>query len=201
MNAQADDATLRSIFLDARTANGFLDRPVPREAVMRAVELALLGPTSANSLPMRMIVVQSPEAKEKLRPALSPSNVDKTIAAPMTAIVAADQHFYENFTRTFPHRGDAMKANFSGADNVAKASAFAWDNALLQMGYFILSLRAVGLDAGPMGGFEREKVNASFFPDGKLKAIFLINIGYADPAKLMGPRLPRLTPDEVVRFE
>jgi 3-hydroxypropanoate dehydrogenase len=196
-----DENALRPILLEARTANGFVDRPVPVDLLKRAVELAELGPTSANALPMRIVFVRSPEAKEKLRPTLSPTNVDKTMAAPVTAIMAADQTFYDNFPRTFPHRGDAMRANFAGEENAAKASAFAWDNALLQMGYFIIAVRAVGLDTGPMGGFDREKVNSAFFADGRFKAQFLINIGYADETKLMGPRLPRLAFEEITRFE
>lgn len=196
-----DENALRPIFLEARTANGFLDRPIPEDLLKRAVEVAELGPTSANALPMRIVFVRSPEAKEKLRPALSPNNADKTMAAPVTAIMATDQKFYENFPRTFPHRGEAMRSNFAGEENAAKASAFAWDNALLQMGYFIIAIRAVGLDAGPMGGFDREKVNAAFFPDGRLKAQFLINLGYGDDTKLMGPRLPRLPFEEITRFE
>ena len=176
-----DERALRSIFLEARTANGFLDRPVPRELLAQAVELALIGPTSANALPMRVVFVESPEAKERLKPAMSPGNLDKTMAAPATAIVATDLKFYEQFPRTFPARGEAMKETFAGMEP-DKQRGFAWDNALLQMGYFIIALRALGLDTGPMAGFDRAKVDAAFFPEGQWVSQYLINIGYGDDA-------------------
>jgi len=194
-----DERALRSIFLEARSANGFLERPVPRELLARAVELALLGPTSANALPMRIVFVESAEAKERLRPALSPGNVDKTMGAPATAIVATDLHFFEHFPRTFPERGEAMKARFAALEAPAQR-AFAWDNALLQMGYFIVAARALGLDAGPMAGFDRALVDAAFFPDGRSVSQYLINLGYADDTKIF-PRLPRFNVDEIARFE
>jgi 3-hydroxypropanoate dehydrogenase len=194
-----DERALRSIFLEARSANGFLDRPVPREVLSRAIELALIGPTSANALPMRLVFVESPEAKERLRPALSPGNVDKTMAAPMTAIVATDLQFYEHFPRTIPHRGEAFRASLA-ARPVAAQREFARDNAVLQMGYFIIALRALGLDAGPMGGFDRAAVDAAFFPDGRWISLYLINLGYGDDSKVFA-RLPRFNVEEIARFE
>lgn len=193
-----DENALRTIFFEARTANGFLDAPVSRALLERAVEIAELGPTSANTLPGRYVFVQSAAAKEKLKAALTPGNVEKTMKAPATAIVAADLRFYENIPRTFPSRPE-MAADFSPPEKAAFTRNFARDNALLQMGYFIIALRALGLDAGPMGGFERAIVDAAFFPDGRLVALYLINIGYADDAKTFG-RLPRLHPSEIATF-
>jgi 3-hydroxypropanoate dehydrogenase len=193
-----DERALRTLFLEARTANGFLDARVPREVLERAVEIAELGPTSANSLPVRYVFVQSPAAKERLRPAVGPGNLDKTMKAPATAIVAADLQFYENFARTFPTRPE-MRDRFSPPEQAETTKAFARDNALLQMGYFVLAARAIGLDCGPMGGFDRAKIDAEFFPDGRLISLYLINIGYLDDSKGF-PRLPRLEPAEIATF-
>jgi 3-hydroxypropanoate dehydrogenase len=190
-----DERALRTLFLEARTANGFLDAPVSRDVLERAVEIAELGPTSANALPARYVFVQSAEAKERLKPAVGPTNLDKTMKAPATVIVAADVKFYQNFARTFPTRPE-MADRFSAPEQAEATKAFARDNALLQMGYFILAARALGLDCGPMGGFDRAKVDAEFFPDGRFISLFLINIGYIDESKGF-PRLPRLEPAEV----
>jgi nitroreductase len=120
------------------------------------------------------------------------------MAAPVTAIVAADSKFFENIPRTFPTRPE-MAANFTGPEKAEFARGFARDNAMLQMGYFIVALRALGLDAGAMGGFDKPKVDAEFFPDGRFFTLYLINNGYADTSKAF-PRLPRLGPDEIARF-
>jgi 3-hydroxypropanoate dehydrogenase len=193
-----DEAALRSIFLEARTANGFLDASVSREHLERAIEIAELGPTSANALPGRFVVVQSAEAKEKLKPAMAPGNLEKTMKAPATIIVAADLKFYLNFARTFPTRPE-MADRFSPAENAEMAKGFARDNAILQMGYLTIALRSLGLDVGPMGGFDKDKVDAAFFPDGKCISIYLMNVGYADDTKSF-PRLPRLAVDEITTF-
>jgi 3-hydroxypropanoate dehydrogenase len=193
-----DERALRTLFLEARTANGFLDAPVPRELLERAVEIAELGPTSANSLPVRYVFVMSPEAKQRLNPTVGATNQEKTMKAPATAIVAADLKFYENFARTFPTRAE-MADRFKAPEQAEATKGFARDNALLQMGYFILAARALGLDCGPMGGFDRAKVDAEFFPDGRLISLFLINIGYLDDSKGF-PRLPRLEPAEIATF-
>jgi len=192
-----DETALRTIFLEARSANGFLDVPVPRATIERILELASLGPTSANSLPGRFVIVESKEAKERLRPALAPGNLDKTMAAPATVIVAADLNFHENFARTFPTRPE-MADRFKGDENAPLRRDFARDNALLQMAYFIIAARACGLDCGPMGGFDKKAVDAEFFPDGRWLTIYLINLGYGDDKTF--PRLPRLAPDEIARF-
>jgi 3-hydroxypropanoate dehydrogenase len=193
-----DENALRTIFLEARTANAFLDAPIPRDLLERAVELAELGPTSANALPVRYVFVQSQEAKERLKPSLSAGNLDKTMKAPVTAIVAADLLFYENFPQTFPTRPE-MRAGFA-ARALEETRAFAGDNALLQMAYFIIAVRAAGLDTGPMGGFERSLVDAAFFPDGRLNPLYLINLGYGDDTTSF-PRLPRLQPSEIAAFQ
>jgi 3-hydroxypropanoate dehydrogenase len=192
-----DEHCLRTIFLEARTANGFLDVPVPRELFERAVEIAEIGPTSANSLPGRYVFVQSPEAKERLKPCVGPANLAKTMAAPATVIFAADLKFYENFPRTFPTRPQMRDA--MAADSLEKVREFGRDNALLQMGYFIVAARGLGLDCGPMAGFDRAKTDAEFFPDGRFISIFLINLGYGDDTKYF-PRLPRLEPAEIATF-
>ena len=193
-----DERALRTLFLEGRSANGFLDRPVPRPLLERIVELAQLGPTSSNSLPMRVVFVESREAKERLRPALSPGNLDKTMAAPVTAIIAADLRFYDHLPRTWPHRPEARE-KFAAPERTEVARQFALTNATLQGAYFILAARAVGLDAGPMGGFDKVKVDAEFFSDGTLVSIFLVNLGYGDDSKVFR-RLPRLPFDDVARF-
>ena len=193
-----EENALRTLFFEARTANGFLDHPVPRELLERALEITELGPTSANTLPARFVFVVSSEAKEKLKPALTPPNVAKTMAAPATAIVATDLEFYENIPRLFPTRPE-MRDVFTPPEKTAFVREFGRDNALLQMGYFMIVARALGLDVGPMAGFDRAQVDAAFFPDGKWISLYLINVGYADDSKSF-PRLPRLEPAEFSRF-
>ncbi len=194
-----DETALRTIFLEARTANGFLPRPIPHDLIERILEVAELGPTSANSLPVRYVFVESAEAKERLKPSLSEGNREKTLAAPLVAIVAADLFFYEKFPETFPSRPE-LRDNFAGAEKAEMTRGFARDNAILQMAYFIIAARALGLDCGPMAGFDRKLVDAAFFPDGRWISLFLINLGY-DDGKRTFPRLPRLRPDEIARFE
>jgi 3-hydroxypropanoate dehydrogenase len=193
-----DERALETIFTAARTANGFIDRQIPHQLLDRALELALLGPTSANQLPMRVVFVESPEAKVKLKPALNEGNRDKTMAAPVTAIMAADLKFFEHFPRLFPERGEMFKGMFAGfPQEIQRGSA--WDNALLQMAYFIIALRSLGLDAGPMAGFERPIVDAAFFPDGRFVSQYLINIGYGDDTKVW-PRLPRFQAHDIAQY-
>ena len=186
-----DERALRTIFLEARTANGFLPKPVPREMLERITEIALVGPTSANTLPLRMVFVESPEAKEKLIATLLPGNVDKTRSAPVTVIFAADPQFYEHIPRLLPPAMHGFAAMFSGPENIDKAVAHAATNATLQGAYFMLAARAMGLDVGPMAGFDKAKVDESFFPDGRFKSLWIANLGFGDDAKLF-PRNPRL---------
>jgi 3-hydroxypropanoate dehydrogenase len=187
-----DAAALAQLFTEARTHNGFLDVSVPDRLLREAVDLAKMGPTSANMSPLRVVFLRSEAAKERLRPALAPGNLEKTLAAPVVAVTAYDRKFYEHLPFLFPH-ADA-KAWFEGNEAFANESAFR--NGTLQVAYLILALRAVGLDAGPMSGFDNAKVDAEFFPEGRFKSNVLINIGYGDEAKLF-PRSPRFSFDQI----
>jgi 3-hydroxypropanoate dehydrogenase len=195
MHAQPKTAisseALDQLFRKARTHSGWLPKPVPTELLREVYDLARFGPTSANSSPARFVFVTTPEAKQRLRPALSAGNLEKTMAAPVTVIIAYDTEFHEHLPKLFPHRD--MRSIFAG--NAALIEATAFRNSSLQGGYFILAARALGLDCGPMSGFDAAKVNAEFFPDGKWKANFLCNLGYGDPGKLL-PRSPRLSFEE-----
>ncbi|MBX6317380.1 malonic semialdehyde reductase [Pigmentiphaga sp.] len=179
---------LDQIFLTARTQNGWLDKPVSDDLLRQIYEIAKMGPTSMNCQPMRVVFLRTPEAKARLIPALSPGNVDKVKAAPVTAIIATDTRFYEYMPQVWHREG--AKEMFEG--NPALASATATRNGTLQGAYFIIAARALGLDCGPMSGFDAAKVNAEFFPDGRLTANFICSLGYGDPAKLFD-RQPRLT--------
>jgi 3-hydroxypropanoate dehydrogenase len=189
------DEGLDLIFRKARSHKAWLDRPVPDALLRRVYELACLGPTSANCSPMRVLFVTSREAKERLRPCLNPNNVDKTMQAPVTAIVAHDLEFYEQLPRLFP--GADMRANFVGKPELIAATAFR--NGSLQGAYLMLAARALGLDCGAMSGFDNAKVDAAFFPDGRVRSNFLCNLGYGDAGKLT-PRAPRLAFEEVCRL-
>jgi len=192
--AKIADLPLNQLFHQARTHSAWLPRRVPVETLREVYELARWGPTSANSSPARFVFLESEAAKARLLPALAPLNVEKTKAAPVTVIVAWDTEFYENLPRLFPHAD--MRSYFVGNQGLIDETAFR--NSSLQGGYFILAARAVGLDCGPMSGFDQVKVNAEFFPDGKWKVNFLCNLGYGDGSKLY-PRSPRLEFDEVCR--
>lgn len=185
--SRLDDAALDLLFREARTQNGWTDAPVSDAELAAALDLAKMGPTAANSQPLRVVFVRSAEAKAKLKAVLSPGNVDKTMAAPATAIVAFDPKFYDHLPKLFPH-ADA-RAWFAG-DPVG-AETTARTNATLQAGYLILALRSLGLDCGPMAGFDAAAADAAFFPGGAAKSLFLINIGHGDATKLF-PRSPRL---------
>lgn len=186
---------LDQLFHEARTHNGFIDKPVPDSLLRHAVELAKMGPTAANTSPMRVLFVRSAEAKERLRPGLAPGNLDKTMAAPVTAIVGYDLDFHDHLPRLFPHT-DA-RSWYVGNDDLISQTAN--QGGTLQAAYLILALRAVGLDAGPMGGFDRTKVDAEFFAGTKVKSNMLVNIGFGDETKLF-PRSPRLDFDEIASF-
>ncbi len=190
-----DPAALAQLFTDARTYNAFLDLPVPEARLKQAVDLAKMGPTSANQSPLRILFLRTPESKERLRPALSPGNVEKTMKAPVVAITAHDERFYDHLPFLYPHI-DA-RPWFAHSEEVAEHSAF--QNGTLQVAYLILALRAVGLDAGPMTGFDRAKVDAEFFPEGTVKSNVLINIGFGD-ARQLHPRSPRFEFDQIAKF-
>ena len=185
-------AALAQLFTEARTHNAFLNRPVPDALLREALELAKMGPTAANQQPLRVLFLRSKEAKERLRSAMAPGNVEKTMTAPVVAIAGYDVQFYEHLPYLMPHRD--FKSVFAGNPELAARSAA--QSGTLQVGYFVLALRALGLDAGPMGGFDAAKVEAEFFSEGKIKANVVINIGYGDDAKLF-PRSPRLAFDQM----
>lgn len=193
-SVRADPATLDLIFREARTANGWLAKPVTRAELEAAYELARLGPTSLNCGPARFLFLTTPEAKERLIPALTPGNVDKTRAAPVTAIVAYDSQFYDELPKLMPYAD--LRPRFVGQDALVAETGMR--NSSLQGAYFIIAARAVGLDCGPMSGFNATAVNAEFFPDGRWKANFLLNMGHRDPA-VSFPRLPRLAFEEACR--
>jgi 3-hydroxypropanoate dehydrogenase len=194
--APISESALAQIFTEARTHNEFLDKPVPEELLRQAVEIAKIGPTSANQSPLRVVFARSPEAKARLKPFLSPGNLDKTMAAPVTAITAYDVKFYEHLPFLFPH-ADAKSWFDKLPAEIAREVAH--KNGSLQVAYLIIALRAVGLDTGPMTGFDNSKLDAEFFPDGRFKSNVLINIGYGDHAKLF-PRSPRFAFDEIAKF-
>jgi 3-hydroxypropanoate dehydrogenase len=193
-----DAKSLDTIFRQARTHNAF-SGSVSDQQLRDLYDLMKWGPTTMNTQPGRIVFVRSAAAKEKLRPALSPGNLDKTLAAPVVAIIAHDLLFYENLPKTFPHRPEAIK-NFQGEDKKAGNEKVAFRNGSLQGAYFIIAARALGLDTGPMSGFDNAKVDAAFFPDGRWKSNFLCNLGKGDPAKIF-ERNPRLAFDEACRIE
>ena len=193
-----DDRALDILFRSARTHNAFTSTPVTDADLQRIYDLMKWGPTTANSCPARFVFVRSAAAKEKLKPALSAGNRDKTMAAPVTAIIAHDLYFYENLPKAFPHRPDAIKL-FQGEEKKAGNETVAFRNGSLQGAYFIVAARALDLDTGPMSGFDNAKVDAAFFPDGRWKSNFLCNLGKGDPSKIFG-RSPRLTFEEACRL-
>jgi 3-hydroxypropanoate dehydrogenase len=192
-----DGGLLAQLFEDARTFSYWQERPVSAETVEAAFALACLGPTSGNCQPLRLVLVRSPEAKARLLPCVSSGNFEKVRAAPVTAIVAYDREFYELLPRLYPPNPDA-RGWFTS--NAALAEETGLRNSSLQAAYFILALRAQGLDCGPMSGFDAAKVDAAFFPDGSWRTNFLMNIGYGDRGRLH-PRLPRLGFGEAARWE
>jgi 3-hydroxypropanoate dehydrogenase len=196
------DECLDALFRNARTYSSWLDRPVGDDTLRAIYDLLKWAPTAANANPARFVFVRTQQAKERLRPSLAPGNVDKTMTAPVTVIVAYDLKFYEKLPKLFPH---APNMRDLYADNPQLVEVTARRNSSLQGAYFILAARAVGLDCGPMSGFDNAKLDEEFFaagkecegcdqeffPEGHVRSNFLINLGYGDPAKLF-PRLPRL---------
>ena len=189
--------TLDQLFLEARTQNRWLDKPVD-EAVLREIyQLTKFAPTSANSQPMRVVFVTSADAKARLKPALAPQNIEKTMTAPVTAIIAHDLEFYEQLPKLLPHVDARSWFAHRPAEQIERA---AFQGSSMQGAYLILAARALGLDAGPIGGFDNAKVDAEFFQDSKWRSNFLVNLGYGDPAGLF-PRSPRLDFDEACRID
>lgn len=200
--SELDDAALDQLFRTARTYNAWRREPVTDDLLRRIFEVMKWGPTSANTNPARFVFLRTPEAKERLRPALGPGNVEKTMTAPVVAIIAYDLKFYEKLPRLFPHNS-TMKEMF--ASNPQLVEMTARRNSTLQGAYFMLAARALGIDCGPMSGFDNAKVDETFFaagrecggceqeffPEGHVRSNFLCNLGYGEPASLH-PRAPRL---------
>jgi len=191
------EVALDQLFREARTLNAWLPKEVSDEQLHQLYELAKFGPTSANSSPMRVVFVKSKAAKEKLSPFLSEGNRAKTMAAPVTAIIAQDHEFYEKLPQLFPH-ADA-RSWFAGNQPAIDTTAFR--NATLQGAYVIIAARALGLDCGAMSGFDNAGVDAAFFAGTPVRSNFLINIGYGDASRDLFPRSPRLTFDEACRID
>ncbi len=189
---QADPDTLRLMLTEARTHHAWQDKPVTEDTLRRLYDIAKMGPTSMNQQPMRVIFVQSQEAKEQLKSCLMEANVPKMMSAPVTAIIAYDLEFYKDLPKQFPANPNAP-ALFR--DNATAAQVNAFRNGTLQGAYFMLAARAVGLDVGGMSGFDNAKVDAAFFEETSLRSNFLCNLGYADTSKV-SRRLPRRDFDE-----
>jgi len=183
------DQALDCLFRQARTQNGWLPTTVSDDELHQLYELMKLAPTSANCSPARMLFLRSVEAKERLRPALNPGNIDKVMTAPVVAVIAYDTQFYDLLPQLFPHN-PGMRDLFSSKPPLAEATAFR--NSSLQGAYLMLAARSIGLDVGPMSGFDADKLNAIFFADGRYRVNFLCNLGHGDSSKLF-PRSPRLS--------
>ena len=206
MSKALSDEALDQLFREARTYTAWLDKPVTDDTLRQVYDVMKWGPTSANSCPARFVFLRSRQAKDRLRPALAPGNVEKTMTAPVTAIVAYDLLFYEKLPRLFPH-SPAMRNLFAGNPQLVEVTAKR--NSSLQGAYLMLAARAMGLDCGPMSGFDNAKVDEEFFgagkecdgcdqeffPAGHVKSNFLCNLGYGDRSKL-APRAPRLAFNE-----
>lgn len=192
MSEMLADIALDQLFREARTFNAWQPREVSDAQLHQLYDLAKFGPTSANGSPMRVVFVKSKEAKAKLGALVSEGNRAKTLAAPVTAIIANDHAFHEKLPQLFPH-ADA-KSWFDGNQSLIDTTAFR--NATLQGAYVIMAARAIGLDCGPMSGFDQAGVDAAFFAGTSVKSNFLINIGYGDASRDLFPRSPRLSFDE-----
>jgi 3-hydroxypropanoate dehydrogenase len=195
MSQPLNQEALDLLFRQARTHSTWLDQPVTDETLRDLYNLMKFGPTSMNCTPARVLFLRTREAKERLRPFLMQANVDKTVAAPVTAIVAYDTKFYERLPQLFPHYPGAREIF---ANNPDLAQITATRNGTLQGGYFIMAARALGLDCGPMSGFDNAKVDAEFFAGESVKSNFLCNLGHGDASKLP-PRNPRLEFEEACR--
>lgn len=195
MPAPIDTAALDQLFANARTFSTWQRTAVPDDVLRALIDTVKMAPTSANCQPLRAVFVKSPEAKERLKPHLTPGNVKKTMDAPVTAILAYDTTFYEHLPKLFPHT-DAKSWFVGKPDHIEKT---AFRNGSMQAGYFILAARALGLDCGPMSGFDNAAVDAAFLAGTTFKSNILVNLGYGDPAGLF-PRSPRPTFDEMAKI-
>jgi 3-hydroxypropanoate dehydrogenase len=192
-----DDATLDQLFRAARTHFVWQPRPVTDALLAELFDLVKMAPTSGNCSPLRLVFVKTAEAREKLRGCLIEGNVEKTMTAPVTAILAYDTLFYEHMDQLYPPNPAEVKSWWRGEEHTGNETAFR--NATLQGGYFILAARALGLDCGPMSGFDQAAVNKAFFPDGRYRSNFLCNLGYGVPERLH-PRLPRFEFEQACRI-
>lgn len=190
------DKDLDLIFREARSFSTWSDRKVSEVTLQAIYDLMRWGPTSANCSPARLVFLASDEARERIKPHLSPGNVDKVMTAPVTAIIASDSKFYDRIPELLPHNPEAREW-FSGDEKLAAETAFR--NSTLQGGYFIIAARALGLDCGPMSGFSPDGVNDEFFPEGQVKANFICALGYGKPEDLF-PRSPRLGFDDACQI-
>ena len=193
---KVNEAALATLFTDARSQNGWRADAVSDDQLRTAYDIARWGPTSMNTQPMRLVFLRSADAKERLKPSLAPTNIDKVMTAPVVAIIAFDIEFHRQLPKTFPHNPDAS-AFFTG--NPATIQPTAFRNGSLQAAYLLLALRAVGLDVGPMSGFDATKVDAEFFSETTWRSNLICGIGYGDPAKVYG-RSPRLDFAEVAKI-
>ncbi|CAG2157461.1 putative malonic semialdehyde reductase RutE [Cupriavidus yeoncheonensis] len=189
---------LDKIFRGARSQNGWLPTPVPDSKLRELYELMKFGPTSVNCSPARLVFVRTEEGRARLRPALAPGNVEKTMAAPVVAIVGYDTRFYEHLPELFPHN-PAVKAWFEGDEKVDFANTTAFRNGTLQGGYLIAAARAVGLDCGPMSGFNNQAVDQAFFAGTSIRSNFICGLGHGDPEKVFA-RSPRLSFDQACQL-
>jgi 3-hydroxypropanoate dehydrogenase len=187
-----DAAGLELLFKEARSHNKWTDEPVSDETIHELYDILKFGPTSANSSPARFVFVRTREGKEKLAPALSSGNMDKTMSAPVTVIVAYDPKFFEKLPNLFPHNPEAISW-FTSNDSLAATTAFR--NGTLQGAYLMITARSLGLDTGAMSGFDNAKVDSAFFSGNGWRSNFLVNLGHGDPAGLFN-RSPRLSFDE-----
>ena len=195
MSSPLNDAALDTLFREARSFSHWQDRPVSPTQLQQLYDLMKWGPTAANSCPARLVFVQSEAAKARLKPCLAEGNVDKSMSAPVVAIIGMDLEFHEKLARLFPHT-DA-RSWYAGKPEKILASASL--NGTLQGAYFMLAARSLGLDCGPMSGFDNAKMDTEFFADGKVKSLFICAIGYGERSKLF-PRGPRLGFDEVCQI-
>ncbi len=195
MSERITNSVLDQLFLDARSHNAWKSGEVPDAVLQELVDITKMGPTSANCCPARFVFVKSGAAKERLKPHLAPGNVEKTMTAPVCAIIAHDMKFYEHLPQLFPH--DDAKSWFEGNDELIHTTAVR--NGTLQGAYFMLAARAIGLDVGAMSGFNNTGVDAEFFPQGHIESNFLCNLGIGDPAGLFD-RSPRFDFDEMAEI-
>ena len=192
MNQPLSPEALQQLFLDARSFSYWQEKPVSDEQLHQLYHLMRMGPTAANSCPVRLVFVKSPEAKERLKPCLDEGNVRKSMSAPVVAIVGIDLEFYEKLPKLFPHNPEARSWYVGKPEKILNVATL---NGALEGGYMILAARSLGLDCGPMSGFSKEKLDKEFFPDGKVKSLFICALGYGERNRLH-PRGPRLEFDE-----